>query len=227
MSKSATSHVLMPVVVLAFAVTSGCAYVPQKSVIDNKPTIVYEQPVRKEANGAIFQSSTSFHPLFDDRRPRHVGDTLTIVLDEQVSASKSSASNANRTGASGLTPTLVPEKLDKLSEWGFDLESESTFQGGGGSNASNTFTGTITVTVVGVMPNGNLQVKGEKQIGINQGREYIRFAGVVNPRNISGQNTVPSTQVAEARIEYVGDGYINEAQHMGWLQRLLLTLSPF
>lgn len=227
MSKSATSLYLMPACVLALAITSGCAYVPHKSVIDNEPILEYAAPVAKEANGSIFQSSAGFHPLFDDRRPRHVGDTLTVVLDEQVSASKSSASNANRAASTGLTPTLVPEELKKLRELGFNMESEATFQGGGGSNASNTFTGTITVTVIRVLPNGNLQVKGEKQIGINQGREYIRFAGIVNPRNISGQNTVPSTQVAEARIEYVGDGYINEAQHMGWLQRLLLNLSPF
>lgn len=227
MSKSATSLYLMPATVLALAITSGCAYVPHKSVIDNEPTLEYAEPAPREANGSIFQSASGFHPLFDDRRPRHVGDTLTVVLDEQVSASKSSASNANRTGSAGLSPTLVPDEIDKLRELGFNLDSESTFQGGGGSNASNTFTGTITVTVIKVLPNGNLQVKGEKQIGINQGREYIRFAGIVNPRNISGQNTVPSTQIAEARIEYVGDGYINEAQHMGWLQRLLLNLSPF
>src|SRR5690606_42061672 len=67
----------------------------------------------------------------------------------------------------------------------------------------------------------------EKQIAINQGTEFIRFSGVVNPRTISGANTVPSTQVADARIEYVGNGYINEAQTMGWLQRLFLNLSPF
>ena len=78
-----------------------------------------------------------------------------------------------------------------------------------------------------VMNNGNLRVRGEKQIAINQGTEFIRFSGVVNPRTITAQNTVPSTQVADARIEYVGDGYINEAQHMGWLQRFFLNVSPF
>ncbi|STP20578.1 flagellar basal body L-ring protein [Escherichia coli] len=66
----------------------------------------------------------------------------------------------------------------------------------------------------------------KKQIAINQGTEFIRFSGVVNPRTISGSNTVPSTQVADARIEYVGNGYINEAQNMGWLQRFFLNLSP-
>ena len=88
------------------------------------------------------------------------------------------------------------------------------------------FSGTLTVTVDQVLVNGNLHVVGEKQIAINQGTEFIRFSGVVNPRTISGSNTVPSTQVADARIEYVGNGYINEAQNMGWLQRFFLNLSP-
>ena len=96
-----------------------------------------------------------------------------------------------------------------------------------GQSSTWTFSGTITVSVLEVMANGNLRVRGEKQIAINHGTEFIRFSGVVNPRTITGQNTVPSTQVADARIEYVGDGYINEAQHMGWLQRIFLNISPF
>jgi len=78
-----------------------------------------------------------------------------------------------------------------------------------------------------VMPNGHLRVRGDKQIAINQGTEFIRFSGLVNPRSITGENTVSSTQVSQARIEYVGDGYINEAQRMGWLHRILLNVSPF
>ena len=114
-----------------------------------------------------------------------------------------------------------------LAEYGFDVSGANDFSGSGGSQANNSFTGTITVSVLEVMNNGNLRVRGEKQIAINQGTEFIRFSGVVNPRTITAQNTVPSTQVADARIEYVGDGYINEAQHMGWLQRFFLNVSPF
>lgn len=108
-----------------------------------------------------------------------------------------------------------------------DGSGKNTFAGKGGATANNTFTGTITVTVNQVLPNGNLKVVGEKQIEINQGTEFIRFSGVVNPRTISGSNSVISTQVADARIEYIGNGYINEAQTMGWLQRFFLNLSPF
>ena len=129
--------------------------------------------------------------------------------------------------SASFTPTTVPTGLEDLSDYGFDLTGENDFEGGGGSQAENTFTGTITVTVLEVLTNGNLRVRGEKQILINQGTEFIRFSGVVDPLEISDTNTVPSTQVADARIEYVGDGYINEAQHMGWLQRFFLNISPF
>ena len=121
----------------------------------------------------------------------------------------------------------MPDALDQLAEYGFDVSGKNDFSGSGGAAANNSFTGTITVTVIDVLYNGNLKVRGEKQIAINQGTEFIRFSGVVNPRTISGRNTVVSTEVADARIEYVGDGYINEAQTMGWLQRFFLNVSPF
>ena len=184
-------YALHPYPILALLVVSltGCAWIPATPLVQGATTA---QPVpgpTPVANGSIFQSAQpinyGYQPLFEDRRPRNIGDTLTIVLQENVSASKSSSANAR-----------------------------------------NTFSGTLTVTVDQVLVNGNLHVVGEKQIAINQGTEFIRFSGVVNPRTISGSNSVPSTQVADARIEYVGNGYINEAQNMGWLQRFFLNLSP-
>ncbi|GAB2798531.1 flagellar basal body L-ring protein FlgH [Halomonas shantousis] len=215
------------IVAMACLVVSGCAQIPRQSVVaEPTPIVVPERPL-PQANGSIFQARYGYQPLFEDRRPRSMGDILTIVLDEQVSASKNSAANATRNGSIGMTMNQLPDVLDTLADYGIDVEGENVFSGSGGANANNTFTGTITVTVVDVVPNGNLVVRGEKQIAINQGTEYIRFSGVVNPRTITSQNTVPSTQVADARIEYVGDGYINEAQTMGWLQRFFLNVSPF
>src|SRR5699024_9661576 len=109
----------------------------------------------------------------------------------------------------------------------FDMSGDSGFSGEGGAKAANTFTGTITVTVLDVLANGNLKVAGEKRIGINRGIEYILFSGVVDPSMISATGTIRSSSVANARLEYYGDGYISEAQSMGWLQRLLLNVSPF
>lgn len=212
---------------LLAALITGCAQMPRPSVVGEQEQVNIPDRLPPEPNGSIYQPTRGHHPLFEDRRPRMIGDILTIVLDEEVSASKNAQSNAGRSGSAGLSFLELPDVLDQLADYGFDVSGNSDFSGGGGSEANNSFTGTITVSVLEVMNNGNLRVRGEKQIAINQGVEFIRFSGVVNPRTITGQNTVPSTQVADARIEYVGDGYINEAQHMGWLQRFFLNVSPF
>ncbi|ANI31633.1 flagellar L-ring protein FlgH [Yersinia entomophaga] len=219
---------------MAVLLLNGCAYIPHKPLVDGTTSA---QPAPASAplpNGSIFQAvqpmNYGYQPLFEDRRPRNIGDTLTITLQENVSASKSSSANASRNGASKFGVATAPRYLEGLlgnARADLDISGDSTFGGKGGANANNTFNGTITVTVDRVLANGNLHVVGEKQIAINQGTEFIRFSGVVNPRTISGSNTVTSTQVADARIEYVGNGYINEAQTMGWLQRFFLNVSPF
>ncbi|MCE8041662.1 flagellar basal body L-ring protein FlgH [Halomonas daqingensis] len=230
MGRSA-GRVAIAVVAMAVLTLGGCAQVPRASVVGEQEQIFIAEPPPRAANGSIYQAQRGSQPLFEDRRPRMVGDILTIVLDEQVSASKNSQSNMSRNGSAELDISALPDVLERLAAQGIDLSGSmsgtSAFNGGGGSQASNSMTGTITVSVLEVMHNGNLRVRGEKQIAINQGVEFIRFSGVVNPRTITGQNTVPSTSVADARIEYVGNGYISEAQHMGWLQRFFLNISPF
>ncbi|WP_101675895.1 flagellar basal body L-ring protein FlgH [Alloalcanivorax mobilis] len=218
---------LITVTVAMALLAAGCAQLPRPSVVGEQEKVEIAQPPPLQPDGSIFQANRGYRPLFEDRRPRMVGDVLTIILDEQVSASKNSQSNATRSGSSSLTPTVVPKGLEDLSDYGYDLSGNNDFEGGGGSQANNTFSGTITVSILQVMANGNLRVRGEKQIAINQGTEFIRFSGVVDPLNVAGDNSVLSTRVADARIEYVGDGYINEAQTMGWLQRLFLNISPF
>ncbi|HTY99110.1 MAG TPA: flagellar basal body L-ring protein FlgH, partial [Rhodocyclaceae bacterium] len=97
----------------------------------------------------------------------------------------------------------------------------------GQNNSSNVFTGSLAVTVIEVYPNGNLLVSGEKMLGLKEGEEFIRFSGVVNPTTITGSNTVQSIQVADARIEYKANGFIDSAQAMGWLSRFFLSFMPF
>lgn len=213
----------------------GCAdLMIRQPLVEGATTASPIKAVLPDANGSIFQAGQAmnygYQPMFEDRRPRNIGDTLIILLQENVSASKSSSANATRDGATGLSFDAMPQMLSGLFGGGranTAISGNSDFSGKGGAAAKNTFSGTITVTVRQVLENGNLSVVGEKQIAINQGTEFIRFSGVVNPRTISGSNTVISSQVADARIEYVGNGYINESQQMGWLQRLFLKFSPF
>lgn len=188
-------------------------------------------PVPAAPNGAIFQPNNvayaNYQPLFEDRRARNVGDTLTISINEKLNASKQATTAADRKG--GLSFAVPDIKLGARSYPGGSIKADSKneFAGGGDSAANNVFTGSIAVTVIEVLPNGNLVVAGEKQIGINQGSEFIRLSGVVNPTFILTGNQVSSTTIADARIEYRGSGYIDEAQTMGWLARAFQSVAPF
>lgn len=214
---------------------SGCAMTP--STVTHQPN-TFRSPkhaaVATHPNGAIFQSIHSttggvrYTPLFEDRRARSVGDTLIVNLNEKTNASKSSGSNVDRSGSMDFSvPSLLGIPLSLLSKHAtVEAKSNNKFDGSGESSSKNDFKGTITVTVIEALPNGNLVVSGEKQIGINQGQEFVRLSGVVNPIHIMA-NTVSSTQIADARVEYRANGYLDEAQTMGWLSRFFLSVTPF
>jgi flagellar L-ring protein precursor FlgH len=225
--KAARSGVFTALLGVMASVLSACSSVPLVSSGDEFRSTAITMPDPPAANGSIFQNGGAYMLLFEDRRPQRVGDLLTIVLNERANASKNSASTANRSASASLLPNQLPKGLEDLALYGFDLEGASDFSGGGGAQANNQLTGTITVTVADVLANGNFRVVGEKEIMINQGTEFIRFSGVVNPRTINGQNAVQSSEVFDARIQYTGKGYASEAQRMGWLQRLFLTVAPF
>jgi flagellar L-ring protein precursor FlgH len=183
-------------------------------------------PMVQSANGSIYGAAT--RPIFEDRRARLVGDTLTINIVENTQASKNANTSAARGGSTsvGITSLAgVPGKF--LAPLSVGATDTTSFSGKGASAANNVFTGTMTVTVIEVYANGNLLVSGEKQVAINQGQEFIRFSGVVNPTYVTSSNTVQSVQVADARVEYKGSGYIDEAQTMGWMQRIFMNILPF
>ncbi|GHD57194.1 flagellar L-ring protein [Jeongeupia chitinilytica] len=188
-------------------------------------------PVATQQNpGAIFQT-TSSRMLFEERVARYVGDVLTIQIEENLSASNSSTSSANRDGStkiggSGDLP-YFPGALSKFFDANVSMSAGNTFSGKGATNNSNTLRGTLAVTVIDVLANGNLVVGGEKQIAVNGYQNAWRFTGVVNPFDIKTGNVVSSTRVADARIEQVGQGAIADANSVGWLQRLFLSLSPY
>lgn len=213
------------------AALGGCALVPPEPIVTGPVTAapLPPQPVLAVPNGAIYQPGAyGNYPLFEDRRPRNIGDIVTVKLEERTNAAKNVATNTARTGATEVGFNLVPRVLGSgLTGQDLDLSGSNQASGVGSTNANNIFTGTITTTVIGVLPNGNLQVAGEKQIAINRGQEYVRFSGVIDPRSILGTNTVSSTQVADARIEYRSQGVMDEVQTMGWLQRFFLIASPF
>ncbi|MCX7898460.1 MAG: flagellar basal body L-ring protein FlgH [Rhodocyclaceae bacterium] len=207
---------------------SGCATTTPSTAIHQPmsirpPALVAPPP----ANGSIYNAATA-RSLFEDRRARQVGDTLTINIVEKVQASKKSDTKANRGYSNNVAVPLVSGLPGKTVQGlGLEASNATKFEGKGENSSSNDFTGTITVTVIEVYPNGNLLVSGEKQIGLKEGEEFIRFSGVVNPNTITAANTVQSTQVADARIEYKANGFLDSAQVMGWLGRFFLSFLPF
>ena len=215
------------------AVLAGCITPPGHVKFDPQaPSAMYVQPPQyaqppAAANGAIFQAAT-YRPLFEDNRARRAGDTLTINLVEKTSASRKASSTTNRdaNASASIASNIAKLPLKGLGGLNFEGESGSKFNGKGETASDALLTGVITVTVQHVLPNGNLYVAGEKQVGVNSNVERIRLAGVVNPTTIMSGNMVNSTQVADARIELSGSGLVDETQTMGWLQRFFMSVWP-
>jgi flagellar L-ring protein precursor FlgH len=211
---------------------SGCAgleqvqRLPPVDVLDSKG--VEPAPVVEPAlnNGAIFQSDR-YRPLFEDHRARLVGDTIIVLITEKVSATQKSTSTVNREGTLEAGISAVPfASSNSFNRARAEATHKNDFTGKGTTENSNDFSGTMTATVVRVLPNGHLIVAGEKQIGVNANVDVLRFSGQVDPRAIAPGNTVPSTSIANVRIEQRGRGQQAEAQSMGWLSRFFLSLWP-
>ena len=219
---------------MMLALLAACAITPPANV--RQPMTAQPAPLPRvtHPDGAIYQARLtgrtgySYRALFEDKRARAIGDVLTININETTAASKTADTTAARTNSSNMGVSALAGLPGKgLLGSNLAASSANAFEGKGASASNNTFTGIITVTVTGVLSNGNLVVSGEKQIGINQGSEFVRFSGVVNPAWISPANDISSTQVADVRLEYRGNGYIDEAQTMPWLARFFLSVLPF
>ncbi|MFO6420349.1 flagellar basal body L-ring protein FlgH [Hylemonella sp. W303a] len=217
---------------LGAVLLAGCTVTaPQAAKVDFATPTMAAYPSQTipagPASGSLFQSAT-YRVGFEDRRARQVGDTVTIRIVENVSASQQSSSTANRSGSISGGITAVPGLSGgTLGKFDIGAENKSDFSGKGGTSATNTFSGSITTIVSEVLPNGHLVVVGEKQIGLNQNVDVLRFTGTVDPLAIQPGSIVLSTNVANVRVESRGRGPQYEAQTVGWLTRFFHTLSPF
>lgn len=218
---------LFSLVLLCALPLLGCGYMaPRVDVADTRPPLPAAMPQPTAGNGSIFQAG-NYRPLFEDHRARLVGDSLTVAIVEKVSATAKSTSSVDKTGAvtGNVTafPGVNPNALRRAAAEG---SSSNSFSGKGATENSNEFSGTITVVVRGVLPNGHLLIAGEKQIGVNENVDVLRFSGQVDPRAIQPGNTVPSSAIANVRLEQRGRGQLSEAQAMGWLARVFLNVVP-
>ncbi len=215
---------------LVTVLASGCEALPKNERVDFTPTaspIVARAQTPRPVTGSLYHTA-SYRPPFEDHRARMVGDVVTIVITEKVTASQKSSSTANRSSSMDGGVTALPfASASLLGKLSIGSSTNNDFNGSGATESANQFQGSITTTVIDVLPNGHLVVAGDKQIGVNQNVDVLRFSGTIDPRAIQAGGLVPSTQVANARIESRGRGAQNEAQTMGWIARFLMAFFPF
>jgi flagellar L-ring protein precursor FlgH len=215
------SHRFAAGVVVLTSLLSGCGLLPAKRH-DTDPVVARVlPPPTPRTEGAIYQAGQQME-LFADLKARRVGDVLTIRLTESTNASKSAATKtAKTTSVADTGPTLFGKTptVGGVPLFTTTMNGADAFNGSGSSTQGNTFTGSLTVTVMDVQPNGNLVVQGDKTLRLNQGDEFVHLSGVVRRADILTDNTVTSDKVADAHISYSGKGVIDSSNRMGWLAR--------
>ena len=206
----------------AVLAASGCATnSPKDNRAEYAPTYPVAEQAPQDSSGSIYKVGYGIR-LFEDTKAHRVGDLLTVVLSETTKAQKSaSTSSAKEQNIDFPTPTLLGQPFTHNGReiLNNQVAMGNDFTGDGSSSQSNSLSGSITVFVAQVLPNGNLVIRGEKKLTLNQGDEYLRITGIVRPMDVTPDNTVASTKVANAEIFYSGDGSINDANRMGWLAR--------
>ena len=209
---------------LLTAALAGCAGMQQRQKQEEAEwaaTAPVVQTAPPPADGSIYHDMQNLE-LFNDPRAHRIGDILTINLVEAMQASKKSETTTSKTDKVNVgAPEILGHSLSVGGGAAANsaLNSANSFDGAGSSTQSNQLTGEFTVTVAQRLSNGNLMVRGEKWLTINQGQELIRLSGIVRPEDIEQDNSVDSTRVADARITYTGRGTIDQANTQGWLAK--------
>jgi len=215
--------------VLLVGLLSGCETLPKRDP-DFAPVQPADLRPPAQNNGAIYQAGYDMR-LFEDYSARRVGDILTIKLKEATTAKKKAdSSETKEANVSIKAPTLFGVAASTIFGHSPETEMQAnrTFQGQGDAQQSNSLTGDISVTVVEVLPNGNLRVRGEKRVSLTDGDEYVRVSGIVRPIDIDTNNSLSSSKLADATIMYTGEGALADSAKVGWLGRILLhPLFPF
>jgi flagellar L-ring protein precursor FlgH len=190
------------------------------------PVTAAPRPEPAAANGAIFQVTSGYSALTSGTRASQKGDIITILLVEKTRASKSNSASKDRNGGFSLTPP-TSGLFSLFSPSDVATGGSQNFSGTGSADQSNSLQGQISVTVAESYANGTMLVRGQKLTSLNRGDEHTQFSGLIRAIDVSPDNTIPSTKVADARIVYGGTGEIASASKQGWLQKFFSFISPF
>ena len=225
------THLKMTLVAAAAITLVGCGgndVMPQR-VNNFEPVMPQTIVADKVVDGSIYAGRVN-GGLFGDRKAYQAGDLITILLRERTNAVKEATGTVDRTSANDA---LSPLQLARLGTAGGLLSTDSALgssissDGSGSATQSNQLGGDITVSVVNVLPNGNLVIRGEKLITLNHGDEYVQVSGVIRPDDIQPDNTILSKRIANAQITYSGSGQLNDATKMAWGNAFFLKFWPF
>lgn len=217
---------MMTAALCALVVLTAPAHAASKPKPGFEPALPAPAAPPQQANGAIFNVATGYAPLFHGNRASQVGDPLTITLVEQTTTTKSAGSKTQRDGGASITPPTTGP-LGFLNPNALKASSQSSFNGQGNASQTSTLAGEVSVTIAEVRANGTALVRGEKRLLLSQGQEWIQFAGIVRLSDIDADNRIASSRVADARIEYAGNGSVARAGKEGWLSKFFNMISPF
>jgi flagellar L-ring protein precursor FlgH len=215
-----------PAVVLAALAPAGEAHGRPTRPAEGFAPALPQAPAPRPADGAIFNVSAGYIGLVEGRRAHAVGDLLTIILTEQLNATKTAAARTQKAGDFNVVPPTAGP-LSFLDPNALKASGGSTFNGQGNATQTSTLGGEVSVTIAEVRPNGTALVVGEKRLLLSQGQEWVQVSGIVRLGDIDVENRVRSTQVADARVTYTGNGSISRASREGWLAKFFSVINPF
>ena len=196
--------------------------IPQQDSPDYAPIVPDDNPVQAKVTGSLFNPQYN-NNIFSDIKARRVGDIITVILTESTSAKKQASSNLGKDNSFELDPVSLGGEDVVIGGYKIEgsLSQTSSFSGNGSADQSNSLEGNISVTVVRVLPNNNLVIRGEKWLMLNNGSEYIRLTGLLRPQDVDADNKVDSSLIANARIQYGAIDDLGEAQVQGWATKFL------
>jgi len=220
---------------LLIAVTTACSNTVELSkALPNDPDFAPIMP--EEEEDQIVPSGSLFKPhyvnnIYSDSKAHRVGDIISVILSEKTQAKKNAKTELKKenksnldavTGLGGVPVTIGGESVQ------FGISQNSQFKGDSKADQGNSLNGNISVHVLKVLANGNLMIRGEKWLTLNNGDEYIRLTGIIRSKDINSNNTILSNKVANARIQYAGTGSFADANEQGWLVKFFnSTWWPF
>ena len=226
-AKSTVSGVVVVIVMGGCGVGHIGDYVPKRR--QYKSPVSFDAKKTRPANGSLFNPKMSSAYLFADQRARRTGDIVTVRVREEADARREAATDLSRGSSMDIAANAFFSLLEAagLPTSLVDLKNNSDFAGQGKTSRMEKLEATVPAIVREVLPNGNLFIEGHRVVLVNQEEHHFYISGVVRPADIEGDNSVLSSLIADAEVEFTGRGVISEKQSPGWLQRGLDAVAPF